>query len=361
MMGTLYPAGIDLVLEGRERAHLRAECLLKAEDDAQLLIQLRFLQLTSAESYESVERQIAVETTIRELMLGGMQRPFSVRDLFNLKGQCEIEAKRLESGTIRLTISVRNTTPSREVSADPVLYAFHSAHVAAVAGSGRFLSLTDPPAYLVKDAAQCENVGVWPILVGDPGHAATMLASPIVLPDYPAIAPESPGDLYDSSEIDEILTLRILTMTDEEKADARATGERARGIIERTESLTRANLSQLHGAFRAPDDRAPWSSWDTGMRATASSVCLHDTQLTIGDRVRLRPKNRADILDSALEGRAATIAGIEQDLEDRLHVAVVLDDDPGRDLGELRQPGHRFFFSPEEVEPLEQTALEPRT
>jgi hypothetical protein len=72
-----------------------------------------------------------------------------------------------------------------------------------------------------------------------------------------------------------------------------------------------------------------------------------------GDRVRLHPIGRADILDMALEGRSATIEAIEQDFEDRIYLAVVLDEDPGRDLGRLRQPGHCFYFGIEEVEPIE--------
>jgi hypothetical protein len=82
--------------------------------------------------------------------------------------------------------------------------------------------------------------------------------------------------------------------------------------------------------------------------------CLHigPAEVRPGDRVRLCPRGRADILDLALAGRAATIEAIEQDFEGRAYLAVTVDDDPGRDLGVLRQPGHRFFFSPEEVEPF---------
>ncbi len=82
------------------------------------------------------------------------------------------------------------------------------------------------------------------------------------------------------------------------------------------------------------------------------SVTAFGVQLRVGDRVRLWPQKRADIFDMALAGQVATIEAIERDFEDRVHLAVVLEDDPGRDLGMLRQPGHRFFYSPTEVEPL---------
>jgi hypothetical protein len=82
--------------------------------------------------------------------------------------------------------------------------------------------------------------------------------------------------------------------------------------------------------------------------------CIHvgAHEIRAGDHVRLRPRGRADILDLALRDRAATVASIEQDLDGQAYIAVTVDDDPGKDLGELRQPGHRFFFRPEEVEPL---------
>lgn len=85
---------------------------------------------------------------------------------------------------------------------------------------------------------------------------------------------------------------------------------------------------------------------------TLNSICVLGIELRRGDRVRLRPRKTADIIDLALAGQIAVIEAIEQDFENQVHLAVVLDDDPGRDLGELRQPGHRFFFSPEEVEPI---------
>jgi hypothetical protein len=87
-------------------------------------------------------------------------------------------------------------------------------------------------------------------------------------------------------------------------------------------------------------------------KPAVESVRVFGVELKRGDRVRLWPQKTADIMDLALAGQIAQIESIEQDYEDRVHLAVVLDNDPGRDLGELRQPGHRFFFSPEEVEPL---------
>lgn len=87
-------------------------------------------------------------------------------------------------------------------------------------------------------------------------------------------------------------------------------------------------------------------------KAQVASVCINGVELKQGERVRLRPRAGGDIFDLALAGQIAIIEAIEQDYEDKVHLAVVLEDDPGRDLGMLRQPGHRFFFSLEEIEPL---------
>ena len=87
-------------------------------------------------------------------------------------------------------------------------------------------------------------------------------------------------------------------------------------------------------------------------RRPLTHICIAGVEVKPGDRVRLRPRHRADIMDVALDGKTATIEAIERDLENRVHLAVVIDDDPGRDLGLLRQVGHRFFFAPMEVEPL---------
>ena len=120
--------------------------------------------------------------------------------------------------------------------------------------NGAFFSMIDPPAAHAPATALCRNLGAWPILVGDEAaqERDTLVASPIILYDYPKIAAESPGDLYDAGEIDEILTLRIQTLTDEEKREMRNVDARARKILERTEALPGADLLRMHGVMRRP-------------------------------------------------------------------------------------------------------------
>jgi hydrogenase maturation protease len=230
-----------------------------------------------------------------------------------------------------------------------LLRTFASTHTILRVGGGGFLSLTDPPPAYAEAAGRCKNIGTWPVLVGQKGETGTMLSSPIILYDYPEIAPESPGDLCDGTEIDEILSLRIMTLTDAEKNQMRHVDEYARRILERTEGLSRDEFLRMHGVMRNPGVCGE----DFFNPATRlESISAGGTRLRTGDRVRIRPKGRADVMDLALAGKVALIEAIEQDAENRVYLALVLDDDPGKDFGMMRQPGHRFFYAPDEVEPV---------
>ncbi|MCI0463115.1 MAG: hypothetical protein L0Z62_39720, partial [Gemmataceae bacterium] len=175
-----------------------------------------------------------------------------------IEGEVLLSARSAGEGLVMLTVCARNLTPlddAEQCSRDEALLSsLVSTHAILHVRGGSFVSLTDPPEACREAAAQCRNVGAWPVLVGEEGAADTLLCSPIILPDYPQVAPESPGDLFDSTEIDEILTLRILTLTEEEKR-ALCADERTRRLLERTEALTREQLLGLHGAMRSP--RAP--------------------------------------------------------------------------------------------------------
>jgi hypothetical protein len=152
---------------------------------------------------------------------------------------------------IRVGVSVRNSTRFQGGSRQQALgRTFCSTHALLHARDGAFVSLIDPPAALREEARACRNEGLWPVLVGEQGTRTTMLCSPIILEDHPRIAPESPGDLFDGGEIDQLLILNILSLTEEEKAEMRATDPRAREILERTEALTPDELMRLHGTIR---------------------------------------------------------------------------------------------------------------
>ena len=280
--------------------------------------------------------------------------------------ECWIEAslEQPQDGLFRIGIRISNHTPFGSAPAagrEGVLArSLLSTHSILRVRDGEFVSLLEPPQQF-RDAAACDcrSMGAWPVLAGEAGRHDTVLCSPIILYDYPQIAPESPGDLFDGAEIDEILSLRILTLTDEEKSAMRRSDERARRILERTEALPPEHFMKLHGALRAPASGRQggvMNEWEWQLledKTPLDSVLFAGVALRAGDTVRLRPRAGGDIFDMALSGKTAIVESIEQDYEGNPYLAVVLNDDPGRDLGLLRQPGHRFFFSPAEVEPAE--------
>jgi hypothetical protein len=272
-----------------------------------------------------------------------------------LVGFVEVGLER-EGSLIKVTVRIVNQTPvsPEDMAGDAAIVrrTFASTHTILHAQGAEFLSQIDPPPEHARVALACQQVGTWPILVGDEKkhERDTMISSPIILYDYPQIAPESPGDLFDGGEIDEILTLRIMTMTDEEKKEMHSGDERTRRILERTENLDQEQLLEMHGAMR--ETMASETEDFFNPQTKPTSFSLQGIDIKTGDRVRVRPKSRADIMDMAFDGKIAIIETIEQDAEDKIHLALVLESDPGRDLGFLRQPGHRFFYGVDEVEPL---------
>ncbi len=394
--GGLAPEAYSVSRKGSDPWMMQTECLVHGGGEARLEVKVRFLQLVArtvgqidppmaewpAEGeppfravqvlqlgqdlyqswQEASEREVTLEAVqVDELVARPRWQKFTfpagretealrspdgsiggvlVRRKEPIEGSVELSAVRVEDQLFKLTVRIANRTridaPDRTGRDEAMLRSLASTHTILHVEGGQFVSMIDPPERWRASAAGCLNIGSWPVLVGQAGETHTMLAAPIILYDYPQVAPESPGDLFDSTEIDEILSLRILTLTDDEKRSMASIDPRTRDLLSRTESLAREQLSRLHGTFR------PGAG-----RAAAATPALRP-----GDRVRLRPQNRADIMDMALAGKLATIASIEQDLEDRYHVAVTVDDDPGRDLGPKGMLGHRFFFTPQEVELL---------
>jgi hypothetical protein len=174
-----------------------------------------------------------------------------VRVWRTLHGTVEVGAEPLQGGVFRVTVRITNTTPwGGEDRESTLRQTFVSTHTALEVEGGEFVSLIDPPEELREAAEGCENLKTWPVLVGEEGELSTMLSSPIILYDYPQIAPESPGDLFDGTEIDQMLILNVLNLTDEEKEEMRASDPRGREILERCESLSPQELMKLSGTFR---------------------------------------------------------------------------------------------------------------
>jgi hydrogenase maturation protease len=179
--------------------------------------------------------------------------------------ECSVQAslEQPQVGVFRIKVRISNDTPltawppaNREAVLGRSLL---SAHTVLQLTNAEFVSLLEPPPEFQEAAVACRNTGTWPVLAGEEGRRDTMLSSPIILYDYPQVAPESPGDLFDGAEIDEILSLRILALTDAEKDAMRRSDERARRILERTETLPAEHFMKLHGALRGlhPEGKVP--------------------------------------------------------------------------------------------------------
>jgi hypothetical protein len=348
---------------------------------------------------EATEQEVTVEASLSRLLEGELATPFerpggrrvepvhtaagrlagrTVRRRWPVLGTVTLSATRLDGpyGLVRLRLRVENASAWHDPSADRSVALRHSlvaAHSLVGVDHGVFVSLLDPPEWAKPFAEACRNLHTWPVLIGEEGRRDAMLSSPIILYDHPTIAPESPGDLFDATEIDEILTLRTMALTEDEKREARATDERAAAIIDRVDNMPPELLERLHGAVRYLRDvqgedteeppppptlpegnpeLVPW--WDPGADRTVSpetdGVVVAGVTLAKGSRVRLRPgQRRADAQDMFLAGREATVEAVFLDVDGNRHLAVTLDEDPAADL--QRWHGRYLYFSPDEVEP----------
>ncbi len=280
-----------------------------------------------------------------------------------------------DDGFVRITVSVDNACPEFVDGKDAAIRAsLIGTHALLVAEGAGFVSLLEPSPAAEAAAGRCEQVRCYPVLVGAPGSSDVVLGSPIILYDHPEIAPQSAGALFDSTEIDEILTLRVMTMTDAEKAEARATDPRAAEIIDRCDQMSPEALRDLHGVLRNPhgqpvspptdlfvtDDDVPWwdPAADESVQPETDTVLIDGVPVAKGSLVRVHPSRRADAQDLFFAGQVARVTAVLSDVDGSTHVALVLVDDPAADMHEWY--GRYFYFAPEELEPLHRTRKESR-
>lgn len=268
--GVVYPPNSSegaAVMETQCLAMASSEGVLAGpfESPCELDVKVRFLQLTERSAgstgswQEGMERQVLMESLrIDDLAANPERREFdfpAIRDEERsghpLRGVVEVSAQAM-NGMWRLHIRLENLTPSGDtgIRNGSLLRSLVSVHKILTVRGGEFVSLIDPPEEYRAAAEGCLNTGTFPVLAGEDGRRDVMLSSPIILYDYPQIAPESPGDLCDGTEIDEILSLRILTLTDAEKREMREADERGRRILERTEAMSQEQWMKLHGVLR---------------------------------------------------------------------------------------------------------------
>jgi hypothetical protein len=296
--GTLYPESLNEVQSGHERASLQLECLVTGAA-ATLKVGIRFLHLLDrqvlASDPEMEWRPVAslsVDGRLHETWQEGAERRVDLvidlskalaapqtftfafpgfadceelrsangelagavrRTQREIRGECEAKVICVAPGVHRLTMRLNNKTDiSAEEQNRPaaLLRSLLSAHLVLQAQGAEFASVIDPPENLKALTEQCSNIGVYPVLVGEVGQRDILLAAPIALHDYPQIAPESAGDFFDATEIDELLTLRVMTLTDDEKREVCSADEHVRKILERAESTGREQMMRTHGALR---------------------------------------------------------------------------------------------------------------
>jgi hypothetical protein len=250
--GTLLPQEYAATHPG-ESSNFSAQIIVVGEQ-AQFSAEFRFLQLCGSGTSERTVVSPPLETS-------NLPRdPLDVHFAFDrdgvadfLRGIVRISAECASDTAVKLTISLCNQsspTLSWDTRDHALQQALVSAHALVSIKGGEFISLVAPPEEYAVAVANCRQSGVFPVLVGDEGERSAMLISPIILYDYPQIAPHSHGDFFDGSEIDEMLTLRVLTLTDAEKDEVRASDERARALLQRTESLSPEQILKLHGVLR---------------------------------------------------------------------------------------------------------------
>ncbi len=320
---------------------MQTECLLEGSADTVIHVRARFLQVQSrtveqaAERgftrvdaliagdativpwEEGIEREVDAVLTSGELLHAAKIIPFEiaavekmenvfseggrligriVRQTWNLTGKLVITAEMIDAPAPALKLGVRvendslggNGCDGRD---EALRRSFIGAHFMLGAEAGSFISLIDPPAWAAQAAAACANLRAWPVLVGDRTRRDMMLAAPIILYDYPEIAPESRGDFFDATEVDELLTLRTMTLTDEEKREARDTDARAAAILRRVDKMTPEIMGELHGAIRSRRQTA----------VAERPVMIDGVAVGPGSRVRLHPgARRADAQDMFL-------------------------------------------------------------
>jgi hypothetical protein len=285
--GTLYPRVYAEAQRPQEPFRLIAECVITAgAENATLDLKIQFLQLIrqqkvapvesegihslsdpSLEWEEAIERKCEQSFRLNELAEGPVTRvltmetseiPDGLQPQPGLRADLTVALEVLAQGGRKLRIELENTNAlasGAEAKREEALpLSFVSAHILLGIEGGNFVSLLEPPDIYREAVAACHNVGVFPVLAGMEPDRTIMLCSPIILYDYPKIAPESEGDFFDGTEMDEMLTLRVLTLTDSEKEEMRNGDPRARRILERTESLTAESMMKAHGVVRSMRD-----------------------------------------------------------------------------------------------------------
>jgi hypothetical protein len=265
----------------------------------------------------------------------------------NVQGRVRLATAPLEGGLVRVAMCVHNTTevPEGLDRAGALRSSLRSTHLVAHSPGGRFASPVTPGPNAAAAVAACEHINIFPVLAT--ANDDTMLGATIVLPDHPQIAPESHGDLFDATEIEEALLLHVLALSDAERESIARQDPTVREMLARAEAEGPDALKRLHGRVTVTD-LPPAHRPGPADVAGEPAIVVGGVTYTRGGKVRLCPGSGAAPQDGVWAGRTATIERIYRDYEDGVHLAVTVDDDPGQEL--MRDIGRYLYFKPAEVE-----------
>jgi hypothetical protein len=304
--GIVYPNAYAAECEGAYD-HARLECV--AEDGSALRATIRWLTASGSEQRLELGPVPRGERTT-------VERPGA---RFTLRSDAA-------TGLVRCCVHNTAHVPSGLDRGEALQHSLISVHILVRVEGGRFISPLE---------SGCESVNTWPVLASE--NDETILGAAIVLPDHPQVAPRSYGNLFDNTEIEEALVLHVHSLTDEER-DA-ITDPKVRAMIDRTLALTPQDIVGLHSGLREVDNNPGEDS------ATVDGVTF-----VKGSKLLLKPGTDRSVHDRMLDGRRATLERIYVDYDERVHLAVTVDDDPGQQL--MRETGRYLFFFANEVEPL---------
>ncbi len=333
--------------------HLRLDCVLAAPPEAELRATVRFLQV-AGERHEGSERTLELgPARLSDLLAGdGVPAEFSFEGAEGVQGRAKLRADPApDPGLARIRVCVHNTTalPDAAAAMDrgaALRWSLLSTHVVVESSAGRFVSPLEAGGPAGEAVAACESVNTFPVLAGDDDRS--VLGAAIVLPDHPKMAPESLGNLFDNTEIEEALLLHVHTLSDSEREEIGQGDPAVREMVERAAATTPQEIMGLHGRLEAPDPGPPPEPGHPNPGEEAVEAA--GQTLRKGGKVLLRPGTTRDVYDRMLDGRTATIERIYVDYDDAIHVGVTVDGSAEQEL--FRETGRYLFFKPGEVEAL---------
>jgi hypothetical protein len=334
--GIVYPPAYAAQGEASfDQLLLRCEC--RAPEGATVEAEVRFLAASGERHQARAHRAVLVP-----LVLGGGEHVEDF-DFGSVSMRATLSSEQLGEGRAGVGLRVHNTTPTgAELDRAAALRcSLISTHPLLRLSAGRFVSPLE---------SSCRSVNTWPVLATPDDDV--MLGAAIVLPDHPQLAPESLGDLFDSTEIEEALLLHVQALSDDERAAIERQDPAVSEMVARAAARTPEELLRLHGrvTVRDPVTREPPRPSAAVRDPSAGEPEAHADGRVFrrGAKVRLRPGPDADLHARLLDGRAATVERIFVDYDGRVHLGVTVDDDPGQEL--MRETGRFLFFFPAEVE-----------